>query len=186
MSRHRAWIRAAARLRLALVLTAAALVLSACGSWRSFDAQGLQFEYPEQFTEAEGTNRSTLILRSERPERGVIAVRWSEGSQPDARAVLTAALEAAGVDGQTYDSLHFERIDTVEVDGRKADYVEFLLKAGTGDDRAPYFGRVLLFNGPNGYRYLVGYVVADSHRSDPEVVDIWERFRATLRFADAQ
>lgn len=172
--------RAARRL-----LTASLVVLviaGACGPWRSFDAHGLVFEYPDRFQTTDLGDRRTLVLRAGGEEPGVIAVRWSETGQPDARDVLGLALRAEGREGRAYDRVRFEQLASASVGERSADYVELVLERGAGGDAPAYYGRVLLVAGPDGTRYLVAYLVPESRRDEGAVLRVWRHVRDSLAF----
>ncbi|HEY8450592.1 MAG TPA: hypothetical protein VIL95_08945, partial [Bacillota bacterium] len=155
------------RFRSQLVLACVlALLVAACGQ-PAFDAKGLVFSYPDGFRQAEGTNRQTLVLRADGDAaQGVLALHWSENDQPDARPVIDAALTASGVEASQYNRIRLERIDTAEVDGLPADYLELVVENDVDPAAPSFFSRLLLFSGPDGTQYILGHVTAVDHRED--------------------
>lgn len=173
------------RLRFQSIILVAllAFAVGGCGD-QTFDAKGLAFEYPEGFEEAEGTTNSILVLNSqEDSDRGVVAVHWSEVDQPEARPVITAALKASGAEYEHYNRIRLEQIETVEVDGRNADYLELVVEHDEDSQAPRYFGRMLLFGSPiDETKYILGYLVPLNLSQDEGVLKIWERIRSTLKF----
>lgn len=160
------------------------LLVSACGG-KTFDAKGLAFEYPDGFQEAEGTTSSTLVLEpnGNLEQQGVVALHWTDQDQPDARPVINAALRESGADFERYNRLRLEQIETAEVDGQPADYLELVVEHDEDDGAPRYFGRLLLFSSPDdSINYIVGHIVQDDHRQEPQVVQAWERISSTLKF----
>ncbi|MFO7245324.1 MAG: hypothetical protein C0P78_000850 [Bacillota bacterium] len=169
---RRAW-RAAA--------VALALLLAACGGG-SFDAQGLLFDYPEDFQQAEGTSRSLLILKSSRPEQGVLTVAWKEGGQPDAARLLAAALGALGADEDAFDDRSLETIEFTRVPGATAHYVEMRLRSSAQPEADGYFARLMVLEASNGFGYIVAHTVPAEHRDDAGVERTWDQVQTSLRF----
>lgn len=170
------------RARIVAALAVWALLLTACGGGGSFDAQGLVFDYPDGFTEAEGTSRKTLILKSARPEDGVLSVVWEEGGQPDAGRLIATLLEALGADEAAYDDRALDLIEFADVPGATAHYLEMSLRSSAQPAAAGYFARLLVLEGANGFGYIIGQAVPAGHRDDQEVVQTWAHLRTSLRF----
>ncbi|HEX6988627.1 MAG TPA: hypothetical protein VF282_04105 [Bacillota bacterium] len=174
---HRLFLRAP----VAAVLAVAALLLAACGGG-SFDAQGLVFDYPDGFEQADGTTRKMLILKPSQPDLGVVTVVWEEGGQPDAGVLMANALRALGADDAAYDDRTLDLIEFAEVPGATAHYLEMSLRASDDPAEPGYFARMMVLEGSNGFGYIVGHTVPAGHRDDDDVLQVWEHLRTSLRF----